>query len=161
MRSVDKKKPGGLAWANFFNKSENKKDLMKLLYFCFQTDECRNLFEIPLIIDSGENILGFTKETIEVLPISNHEEANTRLLFHAGMKSKAAVIVVKYVDMFLLLIYALGQMECFLRRWYLKTDFNQFVNISMIFENLGSSLFDVIPQLHTLTGCDTGYYTGF
>ena len=38
---------------------------------------CRNLFEIPLIIN-GENIWYVTKETIEVLSISNHEEADTR-----------------------------------------------------------------------------------
>ena len=49
------------------------------------------------------------KETVEVLPISNHEEADTRLNFHAGMSNEAAIIVEKDLDVFLLLIYILGK----------------------------------------------------
>ena len=40
---------GGKDWANFFNNPENKKGLIKLVI------KGRNIFEIPLIINSGEN----------------------------------------------------------------------------------------------------------
>ena len=40
---------GGKDWANFFNNPENKNGLIKLVI------KGRNLFEIPLIINSGEN----------------------------------------------------------------------------------------------------------
>ena len=97
--------------ANLFN-FENKKDLIKLQYNSyFQSDECRNLFKFSLIINSSENIWSITEETIEVLPVSKHE-ADTKLIFHAGINSQEAVIVAKDRPVFLLLIHALGQLEC-------------------------------------------------
>ena len=45
----------GIGWANVFNNPENKKDLITLVCSYFQKDEGRNLFEIPLIVNSGEN----------------------------------------------------------------------------------------------------------
>ena len=47
-------------------------------------------------------------------PISNREEAGTRLIFYARMCNEAAVVVAKDADVFLLLVYVLGQLECFL-----------------------------------------------
>ena len=55
----------GISWTIFFNHSENKKDLLKLVYSYFQTDECRNLFETTLIINSGENIWSISKEIMK------------------------------------------------------------------------------------------------
>ena len=54
-----------------------------------------------------------TKEKFKVLPISNHEEDDTRLSFHGRIWNKVAVIVVKDLDVFVLLIYALGQWNWF------------------------------------------------
>ena len=68
----------GIDRVQFFNNFEDKKDLIKLVYFCFQVDEDVNLFEPPLIINSCENTWRANKETIEVLPISNHEEADKK-----------------------------------------------------------------------------------
>ena len=45
----------GIGWANVFNNPENKKDLITLVCSYFQKDEGRSLFEIPLIVNSGEN----------------------------------------------------------------------------------------------------------
>ena len=41
-------------------------------------DDCRDLFEISLIINCGENIRGASKETTEVVQLSNYEAAGTR-----------------------------------------------------------------------------------
>ena len=93
---------------------ESLQCICKLTCSYLQTDEGRKLFEIPLTINSDENIWCITKETIEVLPTSNHGEADTRLILHADMSNDAAVIVGKDTDMVLLLIQASGQLECFL-----------------------------------------------
>ena len=61
--------------ANAFDIPENKKDLMQPVRSYFQTAACRNLFKIPLITNS---IWSITSETIEVLPVTIHEEALTR-----------------------------------------------------------------------------------
>lgn len=68
-----------------------------------------NIFETPLIFNRAENICIITKETIEGLPISNHEEADARLIFHAGRNNEAAIIAAKDTAVFLFLIYVLGQ----------------------------------------------------
>ena len=40
----------------------------------------------------------------------------------------------------------------------MKIDSNQFINIKMIYKNLGSEIFDVIPELYAITGCATTSY---
>ena len=72
-------------------------------------------------------IWSITKEIIEVFPTSSRWEADTRLIFHAGMSNKAAVIVSKDANVFLFLIYALGQLECLLLQWYMKIDSSRFI----------------------------------
>ena len=63
------------------------KTRIKLVCFYFQIDECRNLFEIPLIIYSGENTW-----SVKIPPqISNHKKPDTGLVFHAGTGNKIAV----------------------------------------------------------------------
>ena len=64
-----------------------------------------NLFEISLVINSGENIGSITKETVEFIPITNYEEADIRLAFHARMSNEAAFIVARDTYVSLLLIY--------------------------------------------------------
>ena len=86
--------------------------------FYFETDECKNLFEISLFVNS-ENILSITKETIEVFSISNHEEVDKML-----MSNEVPVIVTKEADVFLLLIYALSHLECFLFPWHMNINAN-------------------------------------
>ena len=46
--------------------------------------------------------------------MSDHEEADTRLFFHAGMSKEAAAIIAKDAEVFLLLIRTLGQLKDFL-----------------------------------------------
>ena len=48
-----------------------------------------------------------TKETIQVLPILNHEEADTGLIFYAAMSNEATNIAERDTDVFLLLLYVL------------------------------------------------------
>ena len=88
--------------------------------------------------------------------MSNHKETETRLIFHVGMSNKAAVVIAIYTDVFLLVIYALGQSECLLPPWYMKIH-SKSVNIKMIYDNLGTKISDVIPQLYDtdITGCNT------
>ena len=137
----------GIHRANFFSNSEQSY-LFKLICSYSQTNECRNLFQIPLIINSDENIWityrkmcvcvsGVKKcsffgkfsvlcflitsvlrlsllpycRRIEVLLISDHAEADTKLIFHTGMSNEAKVVAAKDTEVFLILIHALGQLE--------------------------------------------------
>ena len=105
-------------------------------------------FEIPLIINNGENTWSIIKETIEVIPISNHEKVDTSLIFHAGMSNEAAVTVANQFN----------QLECSLIPCYMKIDSDQFFNIKMICDHLGSEISVVAPDLHAVTSCDITSY---
>lgn len=56
-------------------------------------------------------------------------------IFHAEISNVTTVAKDTYV--FLLQIYTLGQLEC------LKIDYNKFINIKMIYDNLKSVISDV------------------
>ena len=73
--------------------------------------------EIPLIINSGENVWEF-------IPMSNNEETDKMLLLRAAMSNEATAIVVNATDVFLLLVYDSGQLEICSEPWYIKNDSN-------------------------------------
>ena len=50
--------------------------------------------------------------------------------------------------MFLLLIHALGQLECILPQWHIKIDSDDLININMIYNNLKSEISDALLQQH-------------
>ena len=54
---------------------------------------------------------------------------------------------------FTLLIYGLGQLECFLPQCYMKNDCNQFIYIKMIYDDLESEISDVAHEIHAITCC--------
>ena len=56
------------------------------------------------------------------------------------MTNEAAVIVAKDSKAFLLLIYALCQLELFLPPVYMKIDSNQVINIRIIYNHLESEI---------------------
>ena len=76
MKGVDQTMLSGKELVDFFKTPVKKKYLIKLVCSYFQIDGPRYLFETQLINKINRKI---TKETIEVLPISNQEE--TVMLF--------------------------------------------------------------------------------
>ena len=95
---------------------------------------------------------------IEVLPISNYEEADTRLIFHAGMSNEAAVIVAKRYGLVFTSNFWFRSIRICFPIWNLKIDFDQFINIPMIYDNLESEVSDSLPQLYAVSGCNTTSY---
>ena len=87
------------------------------------------------------------KETIEVLPILNHEETDSSLIFLAGVSNEVAIIVAKHADVFLLVICGLGQLECYpIGIW------RMILNIRWVTTILVSEISDVVPGLHAIIG---------
>ena len=87
------------------------------------------------------------KETIEVLPILNHEETDSSLFFLARVSNEVAIIVAKHADVFLLAIYGLGQLEC-----YPTGIWRMILNIRWVTTILVSEISDAVPGLHAITG---------
>ena len=101
----------GKDWEDSFNSPENKKKFIKLLPFYFPTDEGRDSFEIPMIINNNESEWGITKKGLKTSQCQNHEEIDEILIFHTTIRNEAAAVVSKDVGLLLLLVYDLGQLE--------------------------------------------------
>ena len=157
LKSVDRKMLGGKEWEEFFNNGENKEDLISLVCTYYKSEEGRKLFKIPLVINQGEQAWKISEKQIEDLHLCNHEEADTRIVYHAASSNTPAVIIAKDTDVFLLLAYAVCYQDipppC-----YMKIEANQYINMTMIHDSLGVEVCKVLPQLHALTGCDTTAY---
>ena len=136
----------GIDWGRFFQQSW-KKDVITLVCSYYQTDEYSNLFEIPLIINSGENSRNITNEMIEFLPTPNHEDVGTRFNFDATMSNVAAVIVAKDEDVILFLIYPLGQLDWFPQSLHMKIESNQYINFNIIYNSMEAETSNILPQL--------------
>ena len=51
----DQKMLDGIGWATFFNNDEYREDIVKLVPSYFQTNQGRNLSEIPVTINAVAN----------------------------------------------------------------------------------------------------------
>ena len=71
------------------------------------------------------------------------------------MSNEATVIVAKDMDVVLVVVYASEKLECFLPPWCMAIDFNQFIKIKMIYDNLVREISDIDLALHAMTSCDT------
>ena len=76
-----------------------------LLSFYFPTDEGKDSFEIPMIINNNENEWGIAKRGLKASQCQNHEEIDEILIFHTTISNEAAVVVSKDVRLLLLLVY--------------------------------------------------------
>ncbi|CAG9762726.1 unnamed protein product [Ceutorhynchus assimilis] len=103
--------------------------------------------------------------TVDELLQSNHEEADTRLIFHLVHSSTGSPIVVKSddTDVLVLLIYfywndkKLNASEIYMEKGHNTTSTNKkrFVPIHLIAQNLQKPISDGLPAFHAITGCDT------
>ena len=69
-----------------------------------------------IIIDSIDSI-GYgalLKKRLKLSQYQTIKEMTQGELFHPDMSNKSAAIVTKYMGILLLLVYAFGQLECFL-----------------------------------------------
>ena len=71
------------------------------------------------------------------------------------MINEATVIVAKDMDVVLVVVYASEKLECFLPPWCMAIDFNQFIKIKMIYDNLVREISDIDLALHAMTSGDT------
>ena len=89
----------------------------------------------------------------------NHEEADTRMIYHASLEGASNVVLcANDSDVFILGTYA-----CALdnnRNWFFNYEANTYSNLKKVAELVGNAAI-YLPQYHALTGCDTTSYFYF
>ena len=110
--------------------------------------------------DPTEAVL-MTSLTVTNVPdlISDHEEADTRMIFHAAHASsnhKRIIVESPDTDVAVLMTYAYQYMQC--EELWLKTGVRDkvcYVPVHMLSEKLGDRICAALPGFHAMTGCDS------
>ena len=87
----------------------------------------------------------------------NHEEADTRIMYHCTLEDKLTVVIATDTDILILMVYAFAS-RLPDHDWFLKIKQNKFVNVSKIHDYIGNTVSLVVPAMFVLTGCDTVSY---
>lgn len=156
LSGFDQLMPQGEQWSDFFNNKENKEDLIALAISFFKSEEGRRLLKYPLVINSKNITWKLTQRTVEEIEHCNHEEADYRMIYHAGKTNTKAVIVSKDTDVLVLMMYAMTLKPH--AEWYFQNNPSNFVNVRMLCNHFGHEICTLLPQFHAITGCDTTAY---
>ena len=98
-------------------------------------------------------------QNISKLFICNHEEADTRMIYHASLQGANSVVIsANDSDVFFLGTYACALDKN--RNWYFDYQSCSFADLRRIADLLGDSALH-LPAFHSLTGCDTTSYFYF
>ena len=95
-----------------------------------------------------------TADSVEVLDSCNHQEADTRLVLHAGSHDSPVVVVSKDTDVLVLLAYAANLLKP-KEPWFMKISKTDYIDIKQVVKYLRAGVCSVLPQIHAITGCDT------
>ena len=85
----------------------------------------------------------------------NHEEADTRIMYHCTLEDKPTVVIATDTDILMVYAFASRLPD---HDWFLKIRQNKFVNVSKIHDYIGNTVSVVVPAMFVLTGCDTVSY---
>lgn len=75
----------------------------------FKSDKVMRHLQGPSIINSESKTWKITRKNVELLQNCNHEEADTRMIYHMAQGESNAAVVVKDADVLILLLYAKSQ----------------------------------------------------
>lgn len=153
-------------WAKYIANPQNKKNLCAFLGDTWCMMAQKQLQRGQMIVLGGcfkdvEKTLQVTKEGCEYVPplLSDHEEADTRILLHAKHAAEThnrIVIQSPDTDVAVLSVAHFQNLGCS-ELWF-KTgvrDKSRFIPIHILAPELGSQLCDSLLPLHALTGCDS------
>ena len=136
--------PQGNALPVFLNCIESKTDLIKLVTSYLRDIGTRRSFSMPVIFTDSNETWEASSDSIKMLFLYNHEEADSRQVLHAcPQDTNVVVVVAKDTDVLILLIYAyeVVKLKC---SWHMK-----------VHAFLGSRISRYLPEVHATTGCDT------
>lgn len=150
------------SWSNFLKNSDNKSDLLEFLYNYMSTKETEP--QLQIVITSANHAKRLSLGGQELMPElhCNHEEADTRMLFHAAQASQdgydKVVICSPDTDVLVISLAAIGNghipPETCVGFLTGTSKGRRLLNISKMAATLGGQLCSSLPLLHALTGCD-------
>ena len=150
--------PRSESWTDALSNSSTKQSLLATF--------CRYVLsgEAPLLYPTVINDVDQTWEidpsshTVRELFSCNHEEADTRMIYHASLQASPVVISANDSDVFVLGTYAFALDDT--RHWYFNYKSSSYPNLRKVADSLGEAAL-YLPKYHALTSYDTTAYFQF
>ena len=147
----------GNQWNSFFNNIDNKYDLVKLIVHYFKQYKVKQKLTVPVLVNDSDHTWEAANSTVRQVFPCNHEEADTRLVLHCTLQDTANVIISTDTDVLILLTFMFYLTKP-VNDWCMKIEKQKFFDIRKIAQFLGDKICKYLPDIHSLTGCDTTSY---
>ena len=113
--------------------------------------------DYALVITLEKEAYKISLTRVQNLSPCNHEEADTRIMYHCTLEDKPAVVIASDTDILVLMVHVFAS-RLPDHGWFLQTKKNQLVNVSKIYDYIGNAVAITLPAMFVLTGCDTVSY---
>ncbi|KAL2098309.1 hypothetical protein ACEWY4_007516 [Coilia grayii] len=151
-----------MQWRKLLSDAESKTSLIQFLVNQWKQEESRaKLQGKQLMTSCGETCYCLSEEAwdiVEELKCS-HEEADTRMLFHANHASKngyeTLLVVSEDTDVMILSLVCCKSINALLCQKAGTQNRTRYINISKLAQCLGEDLCDALIGMHAFTGCDS------
>ena len=141
-------------WNHFLDNGENKTKLINFSLRYFSTQKVRSRFKVKLLFTESTNTKEIKPSGINMLFTSNHHKADTRIVLHTSRSIKSVIIT---ADDLVLLTHTYPQCNN-AKQWPIKTNSGIFIDIKTICNFFENGICQILPEFHSVTGCDTTFY---
>ena len=153
LQNLGQKMLSNKEWLAFFHNIKNKQHLHSFLVTYLCADDFVQSSPLPILGNNKNETIKISRSVTKIFEC-NHEESDTRMIFHALQQKTNVVVCSKdtAVLVFMVFPYALNKIN---EKWVMKIESNKFINITKIVEYLGTDVAKKLPQILAVTGCDT------
>ena len=125
-------------WLAFFHNIKNKQHLLSLFVTCLCANDFVQSSPFPILVNNDNKTFKISGSVTKIFKC-NHEEADTRMIFHALQQKTNVAVCSKDRDVLILMVfaYAFNKIN---EKWVMKIDRNKFVNIRKIVKYLGNEV---------------------
>ena len=149
--------PEGDDYKYFLKNNLNKADLIRRFNEFVKREAPQLQLDYPLVITLEKVASEISVTGVQNLSSCNHEEADTRIMYHCILEDKQTVVIASDTDILILTVHVLAS-RLPDQNWFLQTKKNQFVNVSKIHDYVGNAVAITLPAMFVLTGSDTVSY---
>ena len=113
----------------FFREQLNKADLIRRFNEFVKREVPRLHLDYVLVITLEKEVYKISLTGVQNLSPCNHEEADTRIMYHCTLEDKPAVVIASDTDILVLMVHVFAS-RLPDHDWFLQTKKNQLVNVS-------------------------------
>lgn len=160
----EQKRPSN--WLQALRGDQFKEALVTFLTNYWENENSARILDSKkLIVNNGDTCYSFTSQdgammkTEEMRYFAKHEEADTRMLYHAGQLTRGTSIVIRTIDTDVVVIalgcfHHLKDKNIWVESGVQSKNNLRYININKLYDHLGESLCKALPFYHAFTGCD-------